>query len=173
MEVFKQKCRPITMLVLDVDGVMTDGSIFMDHQGEELKRFHVQDGSAIKLWQASGGRVAIVSGRSARSVVHRAEELGIHPVHQGVKDKAATISDILEEQELSKEQVAFIGDDWPDLPAFRCVGLKIAVANAALELKNQADYVTQVSGGHGAVREAVVTILRAQDRWEQCIAKYL
>ncbi len=169
----QSKCQPIELLLADVDGVLTDGSIIYNNQGIETKRFHVRDGVGIKLWQKSGNRFGIVTQRSSHSVRVRAGELGVDLVRQGTAEKTATVSAIVEELGLGFEQVAYIGDDLPDLPVIRLVGLGMAVADAAGEVRAAADYVTSLGGGRGAVREAVEMILKSQRRWEDVVRSYL
>lgn len=155
----------IQLLVLDVDGVLTDGRISMVSEGESAKSFYVQDGLAIKIWRASGGKVAILSGRSDGGVGRRAAELGIECVHLGVDDKLAAFEEILTSAECDRGASGYMGDDHPDLgPMGRC-GFPIAVSNAIPAVKRAAAYVTRRSGGAGAVAEAVEFILRRQGRW--------
>ena len=169
---FATKCRAIELLLSDVDGVMTDGAIIYDNQGIESKRFHVRDGVAIKLWQKSGNRFGIVTQRSSHAVKIRASELDVSLVRQGTVDKIVTLHEIVEKLGLDLSQVGYIGDDLPDLPVLRAVGLGVAVADAAAEVRQAADFVTSVPGGRGAVRETVETILRSQQRWEDLVRSY-
>ncbi len=166
------KCSPIRVLLSDVDGVMTDGGLHFDNQGVESKVFHVRDGSAIKLWHRAGFTSGLITGRNSHVVQVRASELGIGLVRQGVQDKLATLEQILEQQTVRREEVCYIGDDLQDLPVLRNVGLAVAVADAADELRQMADYTTSVPGGRGAIRETVEMILKNQDRWEDLIRKY-
>ncbi|MDD4270772.1 MAG: HAD hydrolase family protein [Pirellulales bacterium] len=169
----QSKCQVIELLLADVDGVLTDGSIIYNNQGIETKRFHVRDGVGIKLWQKSGNRFGIVTQRSSHAVRVRAGELGVDLVRQGAAEKTAAVSAIVEELGLGLERVAYIGDDLPDLPVIRLVGLGVAVADAADEVRAEADYVTSLGGGRGAVREAVEMILKSQRRWEDVVRSYL
>jgi len=169
----QSKCQVIELLLADVDGVLTDGSIIYNNQGIETKRFHVRDGVGIKLWQKSGNRFGIVTQRSSHAVRVRAGELGVDLVRQGAAEKTAAVSAIVEELGLGLERVAYIGDDLPDLPVIRMVGLGVAVADAAEEVRAEADYVTSLGGGRGAVREAVEMILKSQRRWEDVVRSYL
>lgn len=169
----QSKCQVIELLLADVDGVLTDGSIIYNNQGIETKRFHVRDGVGIKLWQKSGNRFGIVTQRSSHAVRVRAGELGVDLVRQGAAEKTAAVSAIVEELGLGLERVAYIGDDLPDLPVIRMVGLGVAVADAADEVRAEADYVTSLGGGRGAVREAVEMILKSQRRWEDVVRSYL
>lgn len=160
-------CRPIRVLLSDVDGVLTDGSIFLDDQGREIKRFHVRDGSAIKLWQAAGHTFGLISGRSSPAVEHRARELGIVHVGQGVKDKLAHAEALLERIGAAPQEAAYVGDDLPDLEMMRWAGLGVAVGDAVRELRVAAKYVTESPGGRGAVREVIEMLLKAQGKWEE------
>ena len=169
---FATKCRAIELLLSDVDGVMTDGTIIYDNQGIESKRFHVRDGVAVKLWQKSGNRFGIITQRSSHAVKIRASELGVSLVRQGTVDKIVTLHEIVEKLGLDLSQVGYIGDDLPDLPVLRAVGLGVAVADAAAEVRQAADFVTSVPGGRGAVRETVETILQSQQRWEDLVRSY-
>jgi 3-deoxy-D-manno-octulosonate 8-phosphate phosphatase (KDO 8-P phosphatase) len=164
--------RRIELLVLDVDGVMTDGSITFTPDGAELKTFHVRDGSAIAMWRKFGRSVAIVSGRSSPAVSIRAAELGIDLVHLGVRDKRAALEDILRATGARAEQACAVGDDLPDLPVLTAVGLPVAVADACIEVRNAAKYVTLTAGGRGAIREVIELILRTQGHWNDLINRY-
>ena len=155
----------IELLLLDVDGVLTDGSIIYTSDGTELKRFHVRDGSGLKFWHQAGKRSAIVSGRKSRAVDIRAAELGIAPVLQGQGEKLPAFERVLAETGIPADRVCAIGDDLPDLPVIRQSGVGIAVADACAELRAAADYVTTTPGGRGAVREAIEWLLTLQGRW--------
>jgi YrbI family 3-deoxy-D-manno-octulosonate 8-phosphate phosphatase len=161
------------MLVVDVDGVLTDGSIIYADDGTELKCFHVRDGSGLHLWRRQGKRAALITGRTSRVVEVRAAELGIEPVLQGTADKLAGFRQLLQAVPLRPEQVAYIGDDLPDLPVLVRVGLAVAVADACPEVVAYAHYVTRARGGRGAVRETVELILRCQGRWQQVVDHFL
>ncbi|MBP3957055.1 HAD-IIIA family hydrolase [Gemmata sp. G18] len=167
-----QRAAAIELLLLDVDGVLTDGRVVYADDGRELKFFHVRDGSGLKLWRAAGKRAAIVSGRDSRAVERRAAELGIHPVLQGRENKLRAFEDVLAQTGLNPEQVCAIGDDLPDVPVLRRCGLAAAVADACPEARAAAHYVTAVPGGHGAVRELIEWLLRAQGRWAEVTAGY-
>lgn len=166
------KCRAIELLLSDVDGVMTDGRIIYDNQGIETKRFHVRDGVGVKLWQRSGNRFGIITQRSSNAVKIRASELDVSLVRQGAADKVGALHEIVEKFGLELHQVGYIGDDLPDLPVIREVGLGVAVADAASEVRQAADYITSLPGGHGAVRETVEMILQSQQRWEDLVRSY-
>jgi 3-deoxy-D-manno-octulosonate 8-phosphate phosphatase (KDO 8-P phosphatase) len=169
----QERCRRIELLVLDVDGVLTDGSIIYGDDGVELKAFFVRDGSALKLWQLAGKRAAVMTGRTSRVVQVRAAELGIDPVLQGAADKRAGFQELLRLVPLPAEQVCYVGDDLPDLPVLRRCGLGVAVADACPEVRAQAHYVTRAPGGRGAVREVVELILGCQGRWQKIVDRYL
>ncbi len=153
------------MLVLDVDGVLTDGRIIFTDAGDEIKAFHVRDGTGLKLWRKSGKRVAIITGRSSPIVNRRAGELGIELVIQGADEKLAALRRILSETGLRAEQVCAMGDDLPDLPVLQECGVGVAVADAVDELKAVATLVTNARGGRGAVREAIEWLMRGQGTW--------
>jgi len=155
----------IKILMLDVDGVMTDGRIIINDLGEETKSFNVKDGYGIRVLLDAGIDVAIITGRESRVVEHRAKDLGIRLVYQGVKDKKAVCVKILEEKNLIRDQACYIGDDLPDIPPLRYVGLPVAVADAVKEVREAAVYITQKEGGNGAVREVCELILRARGAW--------
>lgn len=167
------RCGPIELLVLDVDGVLTDGVIAIDDRGVETKHFHVRDGSALNLWRKAGKRAAILSGRSAPVVDLRAAELGISPVIQGAAQKGEPYRDLIGQLGLEPRQVCFIGDDLADLPVLGSVGLAACPADAAPEVLRAAHYVAHAPGGRGAVREVIEQILRGQGTWESLVAGYL
>lgn len=161
----RERCAAIEVLVLDVDGVLTEGGIIHGTGGLEIKRFHVRDGSGLKLWAAAGKRAAIITGRSSPVVDVRAAEVSVAHVRQGVTDKQTALERLLQELAVGHEQVCCMGDDWPDLgPLSRC-GLAVAVADACPETRAVAHHVTRAAGGRGAVRETIELILRCQGRW--------
>ena len=153
------------LLILDVDGVLTDGRIIMSDRGEEIKCFNVKDGHGLRLLMDAGINVAIITGRKSKTVEHRTRDLGIREVYQGVKDKEALAKELIQHKKLDKEQVCCMGDDLPDLPMFNQVGISIAVADACPELLTEADFVTKNRGGKGAVREVCELILKAHGKW--------
>lgn len=167
------RARQITLLLSDVDGVLNDGRLTYDERGGELKQFHIRDGLGIKLWQRAGGRFGIVTGRSSPSTLRRATELGITLLRQGAEDKLAAVLEIIETLGIPREQIAYIGDDLPDLPAIRFVGLGVAVADACDLVRQSAAVVTRSAGGSGAVRELIEAMLIAQGRWDELIAPYV
>jgi 3-deoxy-D-manno-octulosonate 8-phosphate phosphatase (KDO 8-P phosphatase) len=165
-----ERARAIRLLVLDVDGVMTDGRITYTADGVEVKSFHVRDGSGIKYWQRLAGQVAIVSGRTSKTVNVRAAELGITTVLQGSADKAAALAGVLDGFGMTPDATCAIGDDLPDLPMLRSCGLAVAVADACREVRAEAHYVTRTPGGRGAVREVIDLLVRAQGRWNELVS---
>jgi 3-deoxy-D-manno-octulosonate 8-phosphate phosphatase (KDO 8-P phosphatase) len=165
------RCGPIELLVLDVDGVLTDGVIALDDHGAETKHFHARDGGGMAVWRRAGKPSAILSSRSCAAVDRRAAEIGIATVIQGVAHKAEPFRRLLAELGLEPRQVCYIGDDLADLPvlAFPGLGLAACPADAALEVRQAAHLVTQTPGGRGAVREVVEVILKHQGTWETLI----
>ena len=155
----EKQAAPIKLILSDVDGVLTDGSIEIDHGGNESKRFNTLDGYGIRMWQQAGFRLGLITGRDCSCVYHRAKNLGIEIVRAGTFAKWEAVLEIAAEQNLSLEEIAFIGDDYPDLPAVRAVGLGVTVPHAPQELKNAAEYITQRPGGYGAVRDLIDQIL--------------
>ena len=162
----------IDLLVLDVDGVLTDGRITYDDAGREMKSFHVQDGSGLKYWHRSGKRSAVITGRTSDVVTRRMTELGVSVIRQGALDKLPVLQEILQELDVPADRVAYMGDDLPDLPAMRACGLKITVPSAADEVKAIADWVSPQPGGHGAVRWAIERLLRDSGLWSDIIRRY-
>ena len=168
----RERCLAIDLLVVDVDGVLTDGSIIYADAGGELKQFHVRDGSGLKIWQFVGKRAALITGRTSRLVPVRAAEVGIDPVIQGAPEKLPAYRQLLQAGGWRPEQVCFVGDDVPDLPLLRNCGLAVAVADACPEVLADAHYVTRAAGGRGAVREAVELILRCQGHWQTIVERF-
>jgi len=160
----------VELLLRDVDGVLTDGRIVYTDGGEEIKAFHVRDGSGLKSWRQSGKRVAILSGRTSHAVNRRANELGIDIVIQGASEKLDAFRRILSDTGLKAEAVCAVGDDLPDLPVLLESGLAVAVADAVPELKAVAHYVTPSPGGRGAVREAIEWLMRGQATWDAAVS---
>ena len=167
-----ERCSRIEFLLLDVDGVLTDGGIIYDDDGRELKRFHVRDGSALKYWQLAGRRAGILTGRTSEVVKVRAKELGITPVIQGATNKLAAYRDMIASLGVEMRQVTFVGDDLPDIPVLRHCGLAVAVADACPEVLAESQFVTRASGGKGAVREVIEFILRSQGQWAKIVERY-
>jgi YrbI family 3-deoxy-D-manno-octulosonate 8-phosphate phosphatase len=166
------RCEPVELILSDVDGVMTDGGVIFDNQGIEVKRFHIRDGLGIKLWQRAGYQFGVITARNSHIVKVRAAELGIDIIRQGFEQKLPTLREIMSQLNLQPRQVCYIGDDLTDLAAIQTVGLGVAVADAATEVRNAAHYVTKLGGGHGAVREAIEFILKSKQRWADLIQKY-
>jgi len=162
MDAVLERARRIRLLVLDVDGVLTDGRLFFSAAGEELKVFHVRDGSGLVAVQRAGITVAIISGRDSPAVTRRAAELGIRHVRQGVADKGAALDALRAELGMATEETACVGDDTPDLPMLRRAGLAIGVADAHPALLSVVHWVTPSNGGQGAVREACDLLLSAR-----------
>jgi 3-deoxy-D-manno-octulosonate 8-phosphate phosphatase (KDO 8-P phosphatase) len=162
----------IRCICLDVDGVLTDGRLYVDDRGQGARAFYVQDGLAIRWFQRLGGIVVLCSGKHSEAVATRARELGIEHVIQRSPDKLADLRGLLARLGLDLEHTAVIGDDLPDLPLMRNCALPIAVANAVDEVKQAARLVTRRPGGHGAVREAIEYLMRRSGRWEQVLAQY-
>ena len=168
----EQRIQPIQLIISDVDGVLTDGGITFDNQGIETKKFHVRDGLGIKLWQRAGHHFALLTARSSHIVRLRAVELNISIVRQGFSDKLPVALQILKELELEPENACYIGDDLTDLRVMNAVGLAVAVADAAPEIKSAAHMTTKLAGGYGAVRELTEKILQTQKRWDELVRNY-
>lgn len=162
---FARRARAIRLLALDVDGVLTDGRLHYGPGGEEWKIFHVQDGLALVAAQLAGLQVVILSARASAAVSRRMADLGVREVHQGVANKAEFFAKLLRRIGVTPDKVGYMGDDLPDLPLLTSVGLALAPADAAPEVKRVAHWVARRSGGAGAVREAVEAILRARAAW--------
>ncbi len=164
--------RAIKLLALDVDGVLTDGSLCIGAEGETYKVFNAKDGMGISCALRCGLKVALITGRSSMIVKRRAEELGITILLQNVKDKNVALKTLSEKLRLMRCEIAYMGDDLNDLPAFACAGTTFAPADAAAEIKAAADTVTVATGGRGAVREVIESILKAQSQWQRLVAEY-
>jgi len=162
----------IRMIVFDVDGVLTDGSIQIDDRGIESKRFFVRDGFAIRAAMSLGIKIGVLTGRSSRSVTLRMAELGIDLVQQGHIDKAIGLERLCQRTQIDPGEIAYVGDDLIDLPAMLRCGYPIAVADAVAEVRNEARYITHARGGRGAARDAIEHILKSQGRWEELIERY-
>lgn len=170
-EVQKRAAR-IKLLLMDCDGVLTDGRVWLFENGEEQKGFHTRDGLGIDLFHRAGLRSGIISGRTSAAVQKRAEGLGMSFVRQGCEDKRKAFAETLEQAGVENLEVAFIGDDLNDIPLMIQSGLGVAVADAAVETREHAHYVTAVAGGFGAVREVIELILKSQGRWDDLVASY-
>jgi 3-deoxy-D-manno-octulosonate 8-phosphate phosphatase (KDO 8-P phosphatase) len=167
-----EAAKNIKLVLLDVDGVLTDGRLYYGNSGEELKAFDIQDGLGIKLLQRGGVKVGIITGRRSALLQRRAEELAISPLVQGREDKWLALNEMMEDLGVSLEEIAFVGDDLPDLAVIKRVGLGITPANGSHIVASQADWQTKNSGGDGAVREIAELILSAQDKLESILATY-
>ncbi len=168
----QEKLAKIKLLLLDVDGVLTDGRIIYDNQGNELKAFDVKDGHGLKMLQRAGIKIGIITGRSSEVVGRRAAELGIEILYQGALQKLEPYLEILSAQGLTDEQVAYVGDDVVDLPILSRVGFSATVADAVPEIFPLVDYVASRSGGRGAVREICDLLLRASGKWDELTKRY-
>jgi len=168
-----EKAKNIKLLILDVDGVLTDGRLFFDNDGNEYKSFHARDGHGIKLLQQTGVQVAIISGRKSSTVALRMKNLGVDHVYQGHENKIAAFNEIIEKIGIAPEQAAHVGDDLLDLPIMIRVGLAIAVNDANFAVKERADWCTVLPGGLGAVREVCDFIMQAQGNYDSVLAAYL
>lgn len=173
MTTIEDKARRVRLAVFDVDGVMTDGTLYLDDDGREMKGFNSLDGHGLKMLSASGVMLAILTGRTSRCVELRAANIGITLVRQGVEDKLEGYVALLAELGLDPAETAYMGDDVVDLPVLHRCGLSVAVPNAHDLVRNRADYVTQAWGGRGAVREACEFIMRAQGTLDARLARYL
>ncbi|MDD2722085.1 MAG: HAD family hydrolase [Gallionella sp.] len=170
---FMSRVKLVRLVVFDVDGVMTDGGLFLTDSGEEMKRFNSLDGHGIKMLRASGVEVAIITGRTSRCVERRAENLGITHVYQGVERKLDAMVDLLNKLNMSRDEAAYMGDDVVDLCVMRHVGLSISVPESPQIVREHSNYVTRRSGGHGAVREACELIMSVQGTLDTQLARYL
>jgi 3-deoxy-D-manno-octulosonate 8-phosphate phosphatase (KDO 8-P phosphatase) len=159
----------LQLLILDVDGVLTDGSLFFDDAGGQMRRFHISDGLGIKLWRALGRKTAILTSKESKAVQNRAEMLGIDLLEQGAENKKPGLQRILAASKVDPEQAVYVGDDLQDIPVMRQVGFPVAVANAADEVKAVARYVTGKPGGSGAVREVVEYLLKQDHQWHAAL----
>jgi 3-deoxy-D-manno-octulosonate 8-phosphate phosphatase (KDO 8-P phosphatase) len=168
-----EKAAQIRLLIFDVDGVLTDGSLFLGDDGQEYKAFHSRDGHGIKMLLSQGMEVAIITGRTSEVVRHRMENLGVTRLYQGQHDKTQAFRQLLEELRISAAQVAYVGDDVVDLPVMRQVGLAIAVQDAHPLVKQHAHWQTPSGGGRGAARDVCEMLLEAMGKLDEEMAKYL
>ena len=169
----QDKLSKIKLLALDVDGVLTDGTINISDNGELFKGFNAKDGLGISCALRSGLKIAIITGRKSEIIHKRSAELGITLLCEGVKDKYAELVRLTEELQLTQQQVAYMGDDLNDLPAFKAAGFTFAPQDAVAEVLANADCVVKKDGGRGAVRSAIEMILKAQNKWEALVSSYL
>ncbi|MCA9193960.1 MAG: HAD hydrolase family protein [Planctomycetales bacterium] len=161
--------QPIRLILSDVDGVLTDGSLTIDNSGVESKTFHVRDGTAIKLWQKCGFTFGLLTARNSQIVKLRAAELGIEIVRQGFSEKLSVARDIFAQLRVTAAETCYVGDDLQDLPLLYEVGLPVAVCDAATEVIDSAKWITKATGGRGAVRELIERLLKAKGLWEDCL----
>jgi len=168
----RERWLAITTVIFDVDGVLTDGRIIIDDQGRELKFFNVRDGHGIVMLHRAGLSTMIITGRRSKVVEHRARELGITRVYQGVHNKLGLFEEIVEETGLTPREIAYVGDDVVDIPLMRRVGLGVAVGDAHQEVKEVAHHVTSLPGGRGAVREFIELLLKVQGHWDRVTERY-
>ncbi|MCK5686451.1 HAD-IIIA family hydrolase [bacterium] len=169
----KNKLANIELLLLDVDGVLTDGGIIYSDSGEQIKKFNAKDGLGIKLLMEAGVKVGIISGLSSNALKHRCNKLGITLLFTDIKDKAKALDSILTKTGINAEKMAFVGDDLIDLPVIKRVGVSFCVSDASCDIKKHCDIITDLKGGHGAVREVCEQILKAKGLWEDILNKYL
>jgi 3-deoxy-D-manno-octulosonate 8-phosphate phosphatase (KDO 8-P phosphatase) len=168
-----EQAKQIKLLLLDVDGVLTDGSISYTDEGVEVKTFNAKDGFGLNLLRQAGVEVGIITARSSKALIRRCEDLKIDHLHQGKRHKVEVYKTMLEELGLQPSQVAYVGDDWLDLPMFGQVGFAVTVADGMDELKQVAHYTTKSSGGRGAVREICDLIIDAKGKYKELLAGYL
>ena len=165
------RAQRIKLLLMDCDGVMTDGRIWLTPDGDEQKAFHARDGQGISIWQRAGLKSGIISGRTSTGLKRRAHELKMDYVHAYAKDKTVALEEIIADAKASLDECCYIGDDLGDIGVMRKVGLAVAVSDAASDTKAAAHYITKLAGGRGAVREVIELILSAQNRWDELVAQ--
>jgi len=168
----RDRASEIELLLLDVDGVLTDGRVMYTAAGDEIKRFHVRDGSGLKIWRDLGLRAAVISGRSSPAVARRMAELDVAPVLQGRDDKAAAFYELLAATGLTADKICTVGDDLPDLPIMLRCGLCVAVADACAEVRAAAVHTTVEPGGRGAVRETIEWLLKLRGQWTAAVERF-
>lgn len=161
----QEKAEAINLLILDVDGVLTDGQIILTEQGEEIKSFNARDGHGLRMLMEKGIEVIIITGRRSKAIDYRARDLGILEVYQGVREKGSLCEQILKKRSLNKDQVCCVCDDLPDIPLIRNAGISFAVSDASEEIRALSTYVTQKKGGRGAVREVCEILLTSRGQW--------
>lgn len=169
-EALADRCRALKLILTDVDGVMTDGTVLLMADGSEAKAFHIRDGLGIVLAHRAGLKTGVLSGRVSKALATRAAELGMSIVRQGIADKGAALAEILAAEKLEAREVAYIGDDVNDLAVMRAVSLTAAPADAPLEVRAEAFMVMEARGGQGCLREFIESILRARGDWERVLA---
>ncbi|RLD11703.1 MAG: phenylphosphate carboxylase subunit delta [Chlamydiae bacterium] len=171
-EKLKIDFNKINQLILDVDGVLTDGTLFFDSNGSEIKGFNVQDGHGIKLWQRAGNTTAVITGRESKVVSIRCADLGIKFVYQSAKDKLKILNEHILNNNVKLSEICYIGDELVDIPVLKKVGLAVAVANAVPDALDCADIITEKSGGNGAVREVIDFLLKEKGEWGTVTNRY-
>ena len=169
----ERRASHVKLLLMDCDGVLTDGRLWLLQNGDEQKSFNTHDGLGLSLLHRAGLKSGIITGRTSSAVTRRARELGIEFVRQGEPDKIRPFEEVIRREGVAESEVAFVGDDLTDIPIMRRVGLAVAVADAVEETRSVAHYITRAKGGHGAVREVIKLILSSQDRWNSLVAIYL
>ena len=167
-----ERMQGIELILSDVDGVLTDGSLTFDNEGIETKTFNARDGMGIALWQRAGFRFGILTARTSHIVQVRAAELSIDIVRQGYKEKLPAAIEIAQSLNLNLDQLCYIGDDLTDLPVLNAVGLSVGVADAVEEVRKSAHYTTKTPGGRGAVRELIEMVLKSKNRWEDIVSTF-
>ena len=167
-----EKLKDIRLLLLDVDGVLTDGSIIYNDRGSETKEFNAKDGFGLRMAMQAGVKVGLVTGRTSKALHTRCRDLGITIVYDGVQQKERLLDEIAAQTGVRAENTAFVGDDLPDLPIMRRVGLSVAVADAHERVRKHADWTTSAAGGRGAVREVCDALLRAHGKWDELMDQY-
>jgi 3-deoxy-D-manno-octulosonate 8-phosphate phosphatase (KDO 8-P phosphatase) len=169
----EHRASRIKLLLMDCDGVLTDGRLWLTQDGDEQKSFNTHDGLGLSLWHRAGLKSGIITGRSSRAVTRRAGELGVEFVRQGDADKIEAFAEVLRLAGVDENEVAYVGDDLPDIPLMQRAGFAVAVADASAETRSAAHYVTRAKGGRGAVREVIEIILKSQGRWQDLVDEYL
>ena len=167
-----EQARHVEALVLDVDGILSDGFVTLTNSGDEIKNFDIRDGLGMKLVQQAGVKVIIITGRTSHIVEKRMNALGVDQIYQGREDKGVALREACAQLNLAPEDCLYMGDDWPDLSAFAIAGMKVTVPNGHVEVRRRADLVTQAQGGRGAVREICDMILMSKGVYEQLLEKY-
>ncbi|MEX5440298.1 HAD-IIIA family hydrolase [Acinetobacter indicus] len=167
-----EQARHVEALVLDVDGILSDGFVTLTNSGDEIKNFDIRDGMGMKLVQQAGVKVIIITGRTSHIVEKRMNALGVDLIYQGREDKGVALREACAQLNLAPEDCLYMGDDWPDLSAFAIAGMKVTVPNGHVEVRRRADLVTQAQGGRGAVREICDMILMSKGVYEQLLEKY-
>ena len=169
----KNRLANIELLLLDVDGVLTDAGITYTDSGEQIKRFNAKDGLGLKLLMEAGIQVGVITGLSSKALEHRCSKLGIKLLFAGIKNKSKVLDSIISQTGIDPENMVFVGDDLIDLPVMKRVGVSFGVADACDDVKKHCDIITNLKGGHGAVREVCESILKAKELWDDILNKYL